>query len=104
MLERALKDAIESGLSFDHTLPFITASGARRWVRAIGLPERSDGVTTRLAGALQDLLLFWVQSLPMAPDLVPDQMMAAATYPLAAAQATCRALWAGYRATAGLAG
>jgi aminoglycoside phosphotransferase (APT) family kinase protein len=57
-----------------------------------------------LAGALQDLLLFWVQSLPMAPGLAADQMMAAATYPLAAVQAAFRALWAGYRATAGLAG
>lgn len=57
-----------------------------------------------LAGALQDLLLFWVQSIPMAPGLTADQMMAAASYPLAAVQAAFRALWAGYRATAGLSG
>jgi hypothetical protein len=57
-----------------------------------------------LAGALQDLLLFWVQSIPMAPELTADQMMAAARYPLAAVQSAFRALWAGYRATAGLPG
>ena len=57
-----------------------------------------------LAGALQDLLGFWVQSLPMAPGMPADRMMASATYPLAAVQAAFRALWAGYRATAGLSG
>jgi len=84
-----------------------------------GRGTESDGVEARivdwelvqlgdpawdLAGALQDLLQFWVQSLPMAPGLAADQMMAAATYPLAAVQAAFRALWAGYRATAGLPG
>ncbi|MGB6452477.1 MAG: PAS domain-containing protein [Steroidobacteraceae bacterium] len=55
VVEKALKDAIEHGVSFDHTVPFITATGQRRWVRAIGVAERTNGVTTRLSGAFQDV-------------------------------------------------
>jgi two-component system sensor histidine kinase/response regulator len=55
VIEDALGKAIEHGLSFDHTVPFITASGQRRWVRTIGVAERSNGVTTRLSGAFQDV-------------------------------------------------
>jgi two-component system, sensor histidine kinase and response regulator len=55
VVETALKEAIEHGVSFDHTVPFITATGQRRWLRAIGLAERTNGVTTRLSGAFQDV-------------------------------------------------
>ncbi|MGH8260581.1 MAG: PAS domain-containing protein, partial [Steroidobacteraceae bacterium] len=55
LIERAIQDAIRLGASFDHTVPFITASGARRWVRVIGVPEHTGGVTTRLSGAFQDV-------------------------------------------------
>ncbi len=55
VVEKALKDAIEHGISFDHTVPFITATGQRRWLRAIGVAERTNGVTTRLSGAFQDV-------------------------------------------------
>ena len=55
VIEKSLKDAIEHGVSFDHTVPFITAKGQRRWVRTIGVPERTNGVTTRLSGAFQDV-------------------------------------------------
>jgi two-component system sensor histidine kinase/response regulator len=55
VIEEALRKAIEHGLSFDHTVPFITASGQRRWVRTIGVAERYNGVTTRLSGAFQDV-------------------------------------------------
>ncbi len=55
IVEKALKDAIEHGVSFDHTVPFITATGQRRWLRAIGVAERTNGVTTRLSGAFQDV-------------------------------------------------
>src|SRR5262249_30990039 len=46
----------------------------------------------------------WVYSLPMAPGMSADEMMAGATYPLAAVQVAFRTLWAGYRTTAELAG
>ena len=55
IVELALKEALEHGVSFDHTVPFITAKGQRRWVRVIGVAERSNGVTTRLSGAFQDV-------------------------------------------------
>jgi two-component system, sensor histidine kinase and response regulator len=55
LVERALKEALEHGVSFDHTVPFITARGQRRWVRVIGVAERTNGVTTRLSGAFQDV-------------------------------------------------
>jgi PAS domain S-box-containing protein len=55
VIEDALRQAIEHGSSFDHTVPFITAKGQRRWVRTIGVAERTNGVTTRLSGAFQDV-------------------------------------------------
>ncbi|HUK01752.1 MAG TPA: PAS domain-containing protein [Steroidobacteraceae bacterium] len=55
LAEHAIRKAIEHGDSFDLTMPFITAKGRRLWVRAIGLAERTNGVTTRLSGALQDI-------------------------------------------------
>jgi PAS domain S-box-containing protein len=55
IIEQALREAIEHGVSFDHTVPFITAKGQRRWVRSIGVAERTNGVTTRLSGAFQDV-------------------------------------------------
>jgi hypothetical protein len=55
-----------------------------------------------VAGALQDLLIFWVYSMPAGGGLTPDEMIAAARYPLSTLQGALRAFWAGYRAVAGL--
>ncbi len=55
LVEKSLKEAIAQGVSFDHTVPFITARGQRRWVRVIGVAERTNGATTRLSGAFQDV-------------------------------------------------
>jgi two-component system, sensor histidine kinase and response regulator len=55
LIENAIGDAIRHGASFDHTVPFITAAGERRWARVIGVPERTNEVTTRLSGAFQDV-------------------------------------------------
>jgi hypothetical protein len=54
-----------------------------------------------LAGALQDVICFWVYSMPLSRERTAEQMMAEARYPLEAVQAVCRALWAGYRSAAG---
>jgi Ser/Thr protein kinase RdoA (MazF antagonist) len=51
-----------------------------------------------LAGALQDLLLFWVNSMPLGVE--HEQMIASARYPLPTLQRALRALWAGYRGAA----
>ncbi|MGH8220003.1 MAG: response regulator [Steroidobacteraceae bacterium] len=55
LIESAIGAAIRQGASFDHTVPFITAAGERRWARVIGVPERTNEVTTRLSGAFQDV-------------------------------------------------
>jgi two-component system, sensor histidine kinase and response regulator len=55
VMEKAVRAAIERGTSFDLTVPLITAAGRRRWVRCIGVAERTNGVTTRLSGAFQDI-------------------------------------------------
>jgi hypothetical protein len=55
-----------------------------------------------LAGALQDLLIFWVSSMPAGGGLTHEEMIAEGRYPLATVQGAMRALWAGYRAGAGL--
>jgi hypothetical protein len=54
-----------------------------------------------LAGALQDLVLFWVQTMPLSANLTTEQIMTAPRYPIRAVQTACRALWAGYQAAGG---
>ncbi len=46
--------AIEQETPYDIELPFITAKGNKKWVRAMGEAIRVDGVTVALRGALQD--------------------------------------------------
>lgn len=55
-----------------------------------------------VAGALQDFILFWVFSMPLAPGVPPEEMAGAARYPLATLQPALRAFWRGYRTAAGL--
>jgi len=54
-IERAVANAIETGVEWDLELPFVTAKGRHIWVRAVGAAEREDGVCVRLAGAFQDI-------------------------------------------------
>ncbi|MGE3182157.1 MAG: response regulator, partial [Phycisphaerae bacterium] len=54
-IETAVQRAIVCGESYDLELPFITAKGNRRWVRAIGNPELSNGKCVKLWGAFQDI-------------------------------------------------
>jgi hypothetical protein len=49
-----------------------------------------------LAGALQDVILFWVNSMPLGAGLTAEQMVASARFPLVTLQAALRALWRGY--------
>ncbi|AKJ05792.1 phosphotransferase family enzyme [Archangium gephyra] len=55
-----------------------------------------------IAGALQDMVLFWVASMPVGAPLTPEQLVASARYPLPVLQQALRALWQGYRVAAGL--
>lgn len=48
-----------------------------------------------VAGALQDMLLFWAAMMP--PALAPEELVANARYPLPVLQSAIRAFWRGYR-------
>ena len=56
-----------------------------------------------LAGALQDFVMFWVDSMPLSAGLTAEQRIAGARLPLATLRGVMRAMWHGYRAAAGLA-
>ncbi len=47
--------AIEFGESYDMEWPLVTAKGNERWVRAICIPEFSNGKCFRLYGSFQDI-------------------------------------------------
>ena len=55
-----------------------------------------------LAGALQDLLVFWVSTMPLTGELTTEQMIAQARVPLSVMRTGARAMWRGYREAAGL--
>lgn len=52
---RLFNEAVENGVAYDTELTIITSKGSERRVRAIGLPEFSDGRCTRIFGLLQDI-------------------------------------------------
>lgn len=54
-ITRSVQEAIEQGLPFDTTLPFVTAKGNARWVRSMGRVELRFGRTVRLYGIFQDV-------------------------------------------------
>ena len=54
-VETAIRQALEKGTPYDLTVPFITKSGRKLWVRVMGAAELRGGVVTRLSGALQDV-------------------------------------------------
>ncbi|HKI34290.1 MAG TPA: phosphotransferase [Gemmataceae bacterium] len=56
-----------------------------------------------VAGVLQDLVLLWINSMPLADDIVLEEMAARARHPWPAIQAALRAFWRGYEQGAGLA-
>jgi aminoglycoside phosphotransferase (APT) family kinase protein len=55
-----------------------------------------------LAGAMQDLLVFWVSTMPLEDELAAAQMISGARIPLLALQRAGRAMWLGYREASGL--
>jgi two-component system sensor histidine kinase/response regulator len=55
LVEKAVSEALRSGTPYDLTVPFITRTGKRLWVRFMGAAEMKNGVVTRLSGALQDI-------------------------------------------------
>jgi hypothetical protein len=55
-----------------------------------------------LAGVLAEVVVFWTSSMPLGPDVSPDEMIAGARHPLATLQPALAAFWEGYRAPAEL--
>jgi aminoglycoside phosphotransferase (APT) family kinase protein len=55
-----------------------------------------------LAGALQDFLGIWVDSMRLSDELSAEATIAGAGVPLAAVRRAARAMWSGYRQEAGL--
>jgi len=55
VISEAVQHAVIFGEPFDLELPFITAKGNRRWVRAIGKAYSENGLITRIGGTIQDI-------------------------------------------------
>jgi PAS domain S-box-containing protein len=54
-LEQAIQRSLDYGEPYDMELRFITAKGNHLWAHTICEPEVTDGKTTRLKGAFQDI-------------------------------------------------
>ncbi len=55
IITEAFRRACADGIPYDLVLSIVTAKGNRRWVRAIGRPEKKDGRVRRVWGAFQDI-------------------------------------------------
>jgi PAS domain S-box-containing protein len=54
-ITQKIKDAIETGNSWDVELQIVTAKGHDKWVRAIGEAEMADNRCVRIYGSFQDI-------------------------------------------------
>jgi two-component system, sensor histidine kinase and response regulator len=54
-VEKSILEALENGSAWDMTVPLVTRTGRHVWVRIMGVAERTNGVVTRLSGAMQDV-------------------------------------------------
>ena len=54
-ITECVRRAIEDKEAYDIELPFLTAKGGRRWVRAMGWPEVENGRVVKISGAFQDI-------------------------------------------------
>lgn len=55
VIRNAFERALQKGESWDLELPFITAKGNMRWVRAIGETHTQNNQVTKLTGTFQDI-------------------------------------------------
>lgn len=54
-IEAAIKEAVEYQKPYDLELELVTAKGAHKWVRSIGLPVVKDDVVVQIRGSFQDI-------------------------------------------------
>lgn len=55
VIEQAVREGVETGRPWDLELPFVTAKGRARWVRALGRAEYTGDTVTAIYGAFQDV-------------------------------------------------
>ncbi len=54
-IENAIRDAVESGKSYDLQLELFSAKGIHKWVHTIGLPVIENGKVVKVRGSFQDI-------------------------------------------------
>jgi hypothetical protein len=74
-------------------------AGPRIWIADWEMAQIGDPAWD-LAGALQDLLVHWVGTMPLSEGLAPTDWVSRARLPLDAVRRAARALWSGYREAA----
>jgi Ser/Thr protein kinase RdoA (MazF antagonist) len=92
---------VHADIKFDNVLfrPGSASPGSQTievWIADWELVQAGDPAWD-LAGALQDLIVTWVRSMPLRERSDDEQMMARADLPIAAVRVVARALWSGYR-------
>ena len=54
-IERAVREAVESGTPYDLELQIVSAKGVPKWIRTQGVPVLKDGRVVQVRGTFQDI-------------------------------------------------
>jgi hypothetical protein len=96
---------IHGDVRFDNVLVGLhegkTEDPARVWITDWELVRRGDPAWD-LAGALQDLVVLWISSMPLPRDGCAEGISNGARVPMDSLRIAARAIWAGYREGSGL--
>ena len=100
------KALIHGDMKFDNVLvsygpEWPACDAIQVWIADWELVQAGDPAWD-FAGALQDLLVTWVRSMPLKERLDLTDLMGRANLPLTVVRDVARALWSGYRDEAGL--
>ena len=55
VIEKAFRDAVQSGISFDLEMEFLNKKAERRWVKVMGQPVFENNTVVRVTGSIQDI-------------------------------------------------
>lgn len=94
---------IHSDLKADNLLLVTEDDSERLYIVDWELVQHGDPAWD-VGSLLHDMLVFWVQSMPLSARASPAEMMAEAQFPLSKIVPAFRALWSTYRRETGLAG
>src|SRR6266568_5781050 len=92
-----------SDLRADNLLLVTSGAAPRLYIVDWELVQRGDPAWD-VGAMLQDLLLFWIQSMPISAQSSPEQMLAEAKFPLSTIIPAFRGLWDTYRRETDLGG